>query len=84
MHSYKNINTGSIFWFEFPYIKSVSIISEKNTVKNAIDELKKSVKKLNILIVDDSSTVVKILTKKLEFQGHKVIMHYISRSFMSF
>eukprot|EP00596_Hydrurales_sp_CCMP1899_P000519 CAMPEP_0119034860 /NCGR_PEP_ID=MMETSP1177-20130426/1875_1 /TAXON_ID=2985 /ORGANISM="Ochromonas sp, Strain CCMP1899" /LENGTH=529 /DNA_ID=CAMNT_0006992639 /DNA_START=405 /DNA_END=1994 /DNA_ORIENTATION=+ len=64
---------GSIFWFEFPYIKSVNIISEKTTLKHTIDNLKNSVKKLNILIVDDSSTVVKILTKKLEFQGHKVI-----------
>ena len=61
---------GSAFWFEFPYQSGEFLKSDESS---PTDIVTMAMKPLRILLVDDSITVVKVLSKKLETYGHCVI-----------
>ena len=61
---------GSLFWFTFPYCPEIIESEQEFFFTN---ETKSTpLRSLRILIVDDSSAVVKILSKKLSALGHLI------------
>ena len=61
---------GSLFWFTFPYCPEIIECEQEFFFTN---ETKSTpLRSLRILIVDDSSAVVKILSKKLSALGHLI------------
>ena len=65
---------GSSFWFTFPYRPDTCEENEKNSSQHTkCAGIKSANRSLDILIVDDSTSVVKILTNKLAGAGHRVV-----------
>ena len=64
---------GSNFWFTFPYRPDTMVECEKEPLVD--NEITTTVpfRSLNILIVDDSCSVVKILSNKLKSAGHQIV-----------
>ena len=74
VHDKENGLPGSVFWYEFPYIASIDIKPRKDLSLQYNNDIKE--KKLTILIVDDSVTVIKCLNNTLRSHGHNVISAY--------
>jgi CheY-like chemotaxis protein len=64
--------SGSAFWFTFPYRPDV-IMHEKDDEVPVKQIATVTSRALNLLLVDDSASVVKILTNRLVAAGHRVV-----------
>ena len=77
----KDGKEGSNFWFTFPYRPEImeecekeSLTDSENTATNTNTNTNTvPFQSLNILIVDDSCSVVKILSNKLKSAGHRIV-----------
>ena len=67
---------GSVFWYEFPYIESIEIKAQKECLKALQYNDDVAEKKMTILIIDDSITVIKCLNNTLRSHGHNVLSAY--------
>ena len=71
---------GSKFWFTFPYLPDVAaaanVLSEhavrrtKTTNENSLAVITKSMEVRRILVVDDSLTILKVMSQLLKVNGH--------------
>ena len=64
---------GSIFWFSFPYIPDTSPVNDGILCTREPESRKSTVSKLRILLCDDSASIVKVTSRFLEQNGHKVV-----------
>ena len=69
----KDGKEGSTFWFSFPYRPDIGEDVEKGSLMDSFSVPSDLRKSLDILIVDDSTSVVKILSNKLMRAGHRVV-----------
>ena len=63
---------GSAFWFEFPFRADIVMECETGPVSSNASSID-SHSSLRILLVDDSISVLKMLSRKLEEHGHSVV-----------
>ena len=69
----KDGKEGSTFWFSFPHRPDIGEDVEKGSLLDTSSVPSDLRKSLDILIVDDSTSVVKILSNKLMRAGHRVV-----------
>ena len=72
MHDREDGNQGSAFWYEFPYTPAKDHLTPINSVMVS-RKPSFSVKKMTILLVDDSPLVLNCLSKQLTGMKHNVI-----------